>query len=513
MNLLRNHSNRTENEFKKLLVERYGLSQSDFVLKREEGTILAKIVTEEVVDSSLEIDVSPDGLKAHLSLYPPINGGEMFDYDQLLRIIEENGVTVNLKTEKIKNAYELYSDFGIVEKILFAEGIEPISGADANLELKFDPAQSRPKVREDGSVDYKNIDNIRLVRKGDLLLTKKPATAGVKGLTVQNEEISPEEGKDLTIHIEDGVSTDEEEKEYYATCDGCVTFHRNRLAVSPIYTVPGNLDYSIGNIIFNGVVHVKSDVLSGFAIKAEKDIIVEGIVQDANLIAGGNITIKTGIKGDFKNRIAAGGDVIIGYAEKANVEAKGNVELLKYSYNSNIKSGGLVTAVGEPGIIAGGRVMAFSEIVINQAGTTGNTNFAMAVGTKYFFEEELNKLKDTKDKYEKNLEKVEEFLGKLDTTNKEILKNPKVKQLLILRKQILENIKKTDEQIQKLIRSAHHSRPRIKVMKTMYEGLEVQFFREKLTMREKDSKVLFFYDDKYERIAWVSMEDKESQYD
>jgi uncharacterized protein (DUF342 family) len=512
MNLLKNHTQKNETEFKYLLSQKYDLTPADYILSREDGVIVAKITSLESADSIVEISVTDDGLRAYISLYPVVNEGETYTLDRIMSVIAENGISVNIKTEIIKQAYEIYSEGGIIENMLFAEGIKPINGSDAQVMLNFDPVNSQPRLLKNGRVDYKNIDNIRLTRKGDLLLTKRPFTNGVKGLTVRNEEIPAEKGKDVKIVLDEGITTDEHEKEYYATVDGCVTFHNNKLGVSPIYSVPGNVDYSTGNIVFNGVVHIRGDVLSGFSVKAEKDIMVEGIVQDGTLVAGGSIVIKTGIKGEVSNNIVAAGDVTVGYAEKGNISARGNVEILKYSYNTNIKSGGYIQATGAPGIIAGGKVTAFSEININQSGTKGNTNFLMCVGTKYYFEDELKILQDNKDKYIQNLEKVDEFLSKLDTSNKEILKNPKVKQLLVLRKQVMDNMTKTEEQIQKLIKSAHHRKPKIKINGIMFEGLDVQIFREKITMREKMQKVVFIYDEKYERIISVSLDDK-TQYE
>ncbi len=512
MNLLKNHTQKNETEFKYLLSQKYDLTPADYVLFREEGIITAKITTMDSADSIVEITIAPDGLRAHISLYPAVNDGDSYTLERIMSVIAENGISVNIKTDLIKQAYDIYFEGGIIENMLIAEGIKPIDGSDAQVMLNFDPVNSQPRLLKNGRVDYKNIDNIRLARKGDLLLTKRPFTNGVKGLTVRNEEIPAEKGKDVKITLDDGITTDEHEKEYYATVDGCVTFHNNKLGVSPIYSVPGNVDYSTGNIVFNGVVHIRGDVLSGFSVKAEKDIMVDGIVQDATLVAGGSIVIKTGIKGEINNNVIAAGDVTIGYAEKGNIAARGNVEILKYVYNTNIKAGGYIQATGAPGIIAGGKVTAFSEITVNQSGTKGNSNFLMSVGTKYYFEDELKVLQDNKDKYIQNLEKVDEFLSKLDTSNKEILKNPKVKQLLVLRKQVMDNMTKTEEQIQKLIKSAHHRRPKIKINGIMFEGLDVQIFREKITMREKKEKVVFIYDEKYERIIWVSLDDK-TQYE
>lgn len=508
MNLLKNHTQKNEVELKYLLSKKYDLTPADYIIVNENGTLQIKILTEESIDSSVEINITEDGLKAYLSLYPAIRDGNPHSLKDIYGLIAEQGITVNVKKEAIKQAHNIYADGGIIENVLFAEGIKPINGSDAVIILNFDLTNSQPKILDSGRVDYRNIDNIRLARKGDLLLSKRPLTNGVKGLTVKNEEIQPEKGKDITITPEEGVFADENQREYYASVDGCITFHNNKLSVSFIYSVPGNVDYSTGNIVFNGVVHVKGDVLSGFSIKAEKGIMIDGIVQESTIVSNGNIVIRTGIKGEGNCRIAAAGDVTVGYAEQANIEARGHVEITKYTYQSTIKAGGHVNVTGKPGVVVGGKIYAFNEITIQQCGTKGNTNVFLSVGTKYFFENELQLLQDNKEKYILNLEKVDEFLSKLDTSNREILKNPKVKQLLVLRKQVMDSMTKTDEQISKLIKSAHYHKPKIKIIGTMFEGLEVQIFREKLTMSERQSKVVFIYDEKYERIISVSLDDK-----
>ncbi|MCD8491912.1 MAG: FapA family protein [Geovibrio sp.] len=190
----------------------------------------------ESADSIIDISVTADGLRAYISLYPAVNDGETYTLERVMSLIAENGISVNLKTEIIKQAFEIYSEGGIIENMMFAEGIKPINGSDAQVMLNFDPVNSQPRLLSNGRVDYKNIDNIRLTRKGDLLLTKRPFTNGVKGLTVRNEEIPAEKGNDIKLVLDDGITTDEHEKEYYATVDGCVTFHNNKLGVSP-YTV------------------------------------------------------------------------------------------------------------------------------------------------------------------------------------------------------------------------------------------------------------------------------------
>lgn len=515
MNELKNYTNKNPEELKKVFEDYYGLEPSEYIVTRvKDAPDTIKMLTGANCDSKISVGLSKDGMKAYLSLYPPVNDGILYSVGQVIEDIEKTGITVNLKTDAIASTVDLYQNGGIVENVLIAEGVDPIDGKDAEIHLNFEPVESKPKLKDDGSVDYKNIDNIRLVRKGDLLLTKKPATSGVKGLNVKNEEIAPKPGIDIKIFMGEGIKSDKVTNEYYSTLDGCVNFKKNKLSVDPVYRVNGNVDYSTGNIVFNGTVYVKHDVLSDFSIRSERDIFIEGVVQDSTLIAGGNITIKYGIKGDSKNKIEAGGDVYVGYCENANIKAKGNIEIIKYCYNSNLKAGQSILAEQGQGVIAGGSYSAFDLVKVNQAGTVGNSNFNIAVGTKYFFEEEINKLMVTRNKYKENMAKVDEFLSKLDLRNKEVLAKPKVRQLLVLRKQLHENIKKVDEQVAKLTKSAHHPNPKIKVVKDVYDGLEVAFYRDKMRVREKQKNIVFFYDDKFSRIAWVSLADQEvNQYE
>lgn len=510
MNLLKNYTGRDEKELIRLLTERYKLDGADYIFSRDDhGRIIIKVITDKEVQPSIDLRVSADGLKAYLDIYPGINCGKDISVDDVMAELQSEKVTVNVNREDIISAVKMAQDGGISEKMLIAEGVEPISGKNAQVLLNFEPVRNSPKILKNGRVDYKNLDNIRVVRDGDLLLTKKSATAGVRGLTVRNEEITAEPGQDTEIYYGNGVRSEKDGTEFYASTDGCVNFSRNTLEVSPIYTVRGNVDYGTGNIVFNGNVYIKEDVLSNFTIKAEKDIFIEGVCQDSFLEAGGNIVIKLGVKGDGKGLIKANGDVFVGYAENATIEAKGNIEVSKYAYNSRLRAGGSITAEKEPGILAGGEITAFSEIRALQAGTVGNSKFTLSIGTKFYFEAELNALNATKNKYLENKAKIDEFLGGVNLKKKEVLDNPKVRQLIGFRKQLDEKIKAVDAQMQKLIKEAHHPRPKMKILNEIYGGAEVQVYRDKMIVKENQKNMVFFYDDKYQRIQALSLEDQD----
>lgn len=510
MNLLKNYTGRDEKELVRLMSERYELEGADFITSRDEhGRIIVKVVSDKAVPSAIEVRVTPDGLRAYLDVYPGINTENNVTTDDIMVLLQHERITVNINREAINNIVRLAGEGGISEKVLIAEGVEPISGKNSQVILNFEPIRNTPRILKNGRVDYRNVDNIRVVNEGDLLLTKKPATAGVRGLTVRNEEIAAEAGTDTEIYAGEGVRVEHDNTEFYASTDGCVTFVRNTLEVSPVYTVRGNVDYGTGNIVFNGNVYIKNDVLSNFTVKAEKDIFIEGVCQDAIIESGGNVVIKLGVRGDGKGLIRAKGDVYLGYAENANIEARGNIEVSKYAYNSRMRAGGRVEAIKDPGILAGGEITAFEEVRVLQAGTVGNSRFTISVGTKFYFEKELEELKANKDKFLENKAKIDEFLGGVNLKKKEVLDNPKVRQLIALRKQLDGKIAVADAAMQKLIREAHHPRPRLKVLGELYGGIDVQIYRERVSIRENQKNMVYYFDDKYQKITAISLEDKD----
>ena len=110
--------------------------------------------------------------------------------------------------------------------------------------------------------------------------------------------------------------------------------------------VDGDVDMRIGNVRFEGTIHVTGNVQSGFIIDSD-DIIVEGVVEHAELKARNSIVIKTGVKSIIdKGSIKAGGNISVGYCENANISAGGELSIEKYCFNSDIEAA-QVSAVGK----------------------------------------------------------------------------------------------------------------------------------------------------------------------
>jgi uncharacterized protein (DUF342 family) len=76
-----------------------------------------------------------------------------------------------------------------------ARAQDPVEGANAYITYHFDPEiKAKPKINEDGTVDFHQLDNINHVKKGQVLATLTPEDTGISGMDVSGIEIRPKKG-------------------------------------------------------------------------------------------------------------------------------------------------------------------------------------------------------------------------------------------------------------------------------------------------------------------------------
>lgn len=134
-------------------------------------------------------------------------------------------------------------------------------------------------------------------------------------------------------------------------------------------------------------------------------------MEKAEIIAEGNVIVRTGIQGKGEGKIVAGGDVISKFIERANVKAGGNVIALEYILHSNITSKSRVFCFGRKASIAGGNVKALYEISAKQLGAESWVETLLEVGSD----------PDLQEKHDELLRRKELLNTKITDLKKEIL--------------------------------------------------------------------------------------------
>ena len=385
------------------------------------ATVIFKCA-DKVANSKVFLTTDEGAFTGYLFMYPALNEGTTHTLEEILDYLAAEEIE-NIDKNQISSLFHRFADGEVIENEIIAEGIRPTVGKDAEITLHFGTADKKPKIK-DGKVDFKNLDNIVMVEKGDVLITKKPA-----------------------IH----ATVNEAGTIFSATTDGYVDFGNKRLGVYPVYMVKGNVDYSTGNIRFNGSVHVKGDVLSGFKIEADKHILVDGICQDCEIIAKGNVILRTGIKCTGSGLVRAGGTAVIGYAEKAKIYARESIEIRKYAFNCELFAGTKIDAMNGDGIVAGGLIRAFQDISVKQLGTNGNSKFNVIIGMKYYIEFELEKLRREKARIAETIERVDTALSRFNLKRPKVANHPKIIKMLEVKSSLSDLLQELDKREAKLI--------------------------------------------------------------
>ena len=453
-----------------------------------------EIIEEEpVVDESLSIVISDDEQKAEATLLASENGGEILDLDTARRQLIDAGVTFGIDEEAFA-AFIKMKDYS--KPYIVAQAEPPVDGEDGKLLFNFsiDERTGSPKEISGGRVDYRALDLYVPVVEGQLLVTRTSATEGTPGTSVTGKEIKPKPGKEIMLPKGKNVKVNEEKTEMYALCSGMVEYINNSVNVSSVYNIKGDCDLSVGNIDFDGSVHVSGTVRSGSTIKATGGIVVNGGVEAATIIAGGNVEIKGGVQGADRALIEAGGAVSMLYIERGTVHADGPVTF-DVSMHSIIETGETLTAKGRRGAIIGGRAGAAGNIIANYVGTISNTRTEVAVGVMprkrtrlQLLETKIDMLKNE----QQNLDKLDSYLEKskehMDPEKWDLLHRSSVENRHLNTGYIDEYTVERDSLIYEL---EHATEGKIHVLDTVFSGSRVLIGSDMYTVNDETSYVSF----------------------
>lgn len=332
--------------------------------------------TKPPVEESFTLSISPDVQKCICKFYPPSNDGRFMDMNEIIESLEKHGVKFGIDTSVIRQ----YIDNRIYgQEYVVANGKEPVQGEDGRIEYTFNTNQKLiPKVLEDGSVDFRNLDLINKVKAGDVLATLYKEKLGESGYTVLGKEIPPKSVTKVKFVYGRNIDLSEDGLNLISNINGHVTLVDKKLVVSNIMELE-NIDMSTGNIDYEGNVVVKGDIRGGFTITALGNIDAYGIVEGAILKAEGNVILRYGIQGGGKGIIEAGGNVVAKFIENSTVIAGGDLQS-EAIIHSKVSAIGDINLIGKKGIIVGGVVRASKKITAKTIGTPMGVDTIIEVG-------------------------------------------------------------------------------------------------------------------------------------
>lgn len=340
-----------------------------------------------------------------------------FTSDELTEIVEDSGVDYDLHTlEAVRLKYRRMhrnraepSDY---EPQRIAVGVAPKHGQDGFIHWNsLVPRENQIYLSEDsqGKVDFREQGRILNVLEEDLLATVKPPTPGTDGVDVQGKKIRAESGNLETLLPGERVIHNQETGEFRSSINGHAYVRGNTLCVDALFHVRGDVDFNIGNIEFDGSVHVHGNVCEGFKITALEQLWVAGSAHDARLRSGADMDIGAGYTGRDYGVIRCGGRLTSRHLVNCRGAVSGNIYVQAEIVNANLNCGGRVLVPN--GKIVGGHIAALGGVETRLLGTAGGTNTSIIVSADSYLPDEARALKTQIGELETNAINIEGRLG------------------------------------------------------------------------------------------------------
>ena len=430
-----------------------------------------------VVNESIKIEVEKNRLKAYLAFLPPQNGGQFLKKEDILNNLKDNGIKFGVLEDQLGKLALLKEKKPYNVQIEAAIGIEAVNGVDGRLEYTFDITgkQNQPKILEDGTVDYKQIDYFLPVRAGQLLANRILPIDGQSGTDVFGNPVQYRPGKPPPKFSRGkNVYVTEDELELKSQISGQLVISGKTIGVTSVLNIKGDVGYETGNIDFEGSVIVSGNVLSGFKIIAAGNVEVKGVVEAAEINAGGAINLYGGLQAQGKGTLKSNGNVFMKFAENANIEAFGNITA-NAILHSKIICKGSIHLEGDNGLLVGGTVVAGGEIKAKIIGSSRGTKTEIKAGNN---PDVLKRYKQATETYMEEKKRYDEIntvyedimkIGNLDRMDNK--QKRMVVRLINDRREIRSMILDLEDEITQLLIEMKNVRSTIVAEKVMYDGV------------------------------------------
>lgn len=461
-------------------------------------------------DGEFSLMLDDDLMTAWLTLIPP-QGGQAVTRSALDDALREQGIVHGILGSEIDAAFAA----GYCERLAIARGTPVQEGEPTRFTTLFDQSRHPFEEYEHARIKYTDFSHLTLVQPGDRLMRRFPAIPGKEGSNIKGQALLPKPVSDIPFrHDLPGAAPDQRDPDLLiATSGGQPVVKENGVSVNPVIEVL-NVDFSTGSIMFEGTLRVAGDVKSGLRIKVSGDVIVNGTVEAAEIIADGNVAVRGGIVGlldartgaqslsETTARIFCDGSVQALFTESAHIDAGKSILISRSACQCELIAGEEIVvghSGGEIGQIIGGRTQARFRVAAGILGTPSGTKTQVQVGFNpypdpQFAEKELE-LKRKRDEMDRVMKLLAYFRQNPEKSEGDIV--AKVERT---RQQLIAHIDTLTAELENARNKAGAAdQARVDVSATIYYGTEIRIARQSwqapddmagATLRIKDGRIV-----------------------
>lgn len=206
------------------------------------------IKKEEVTrDAWVEVLVSDDRMSVSMMVYGPSGGGSDITEEMVYDVLEQKGICFGIDQKKIS---WVVSGQQYMQMVMIAAGEPARNGEDGHIKDYYPrKAQIKYASKGNGGIDFKSTNLIHNVKKGDVVCDITLPTEPGDGMDVFGQPVRGKKGTMPPVPQGRNIVYSEDRDRLLAACEGNLTFRSGRFHVENVFTVSGNVDNSVGNIL------------------------------------------------------------------------------------------------------------------------------------------------------------------------------------------------------------------------------------------------------------------------
>ena len=288
-------------------------------------------------------------------------------------VLREAGVEITARVrqavaELFQQAHD--SEHPVIGEV--ARATPPADGTDGYIEWTIDrerddPSDAEPNATTD-KVDYRAMSAFLMVQPSQVLGQIHEHTDGEDGRDVTGKTLPAKAGKPAKLDTDESILIDASGT-VIAQQEGVLKRDGTKASIRKLLDVPGYVDYSTGNIDFNGDVTVQQGVRDRFLIKATGDVQVRGLIEAAMIETGRDLLAEGGFAGRERGNARVGRDLIAKYLDNVQGQVFGDLKVDREIINCELTVHGGVSSPS--GSIIGGRIRVTDAIHVACIGSGG----------------------------------------------------------------------------------------------------------------------------------------------
>ncbi|MCP3981431.1 MAG: DUF342 domain-containing protein [bacterium] len=321
---------------------------------------------------TVAIHISADHLTADLEIGEH-RGGTELTLEALRAQVVRDGIAIDADVEQ-RLAHTATRALSEAEP--FRAVIADVRARDSgiNWDEGCDPTAMTVATLPGEGVDHYNRVVYVKVKTGDRVATIQPP---LERFDVTGTPLN-EEATEGGLIVDEGTLSIAPDGTVTAQLHGVLTIEGETVFVSRRLLVPGDVDFSTGNVDFDGSVHVRAGVKDRFVVSATEDVLVDGLIEAATIVTGGALQCRQGMAAKDRGVITVGTNAELGFLNNVQGKVCGDLIVLREILNCDVSVGG--TLVCPRGALIGGRVEVGKSVSVGTLGSPAGVPTTLVVG-------------------------------------------------------------------------------------------------------------------------------------